>query len=120
LTVGLEMKSHLGISEARARLPELAKRLAAMPGRVEYISHRDHYRALELPGSLAGWIDGLRHSASYIVHDLTAEVVLASNDLYEIPERGDRLIAATAAHLGVPLITRDPGIAGAAAVPLIW
>jgi hypothetical protein len=41
LTVEREMKSHLGISEARARLPELAKRLAAMPGRVEYISHRD-------------------------------------------------------------------------------
>jgi PIN domain nuclease of toxin-antitoxin system len=79
-----------------------------------------HYRALELPGSLAGWIEGLRHSASYIVHDLTAEVVLKSNDLYEIPEPGDRLIAATAVHLGVPLITRDPGIAVAAAVPLIW
>ena len=29
------------ISEARARLPELARSVASTPGRVEYISHRD-------------------------------------------------------------------------------
>jgi len=79
-----------------------------------------HFRALALPRGLAGWVEGLRHSSSYIVQDLTADVVLRSHNLYDIPERGDRLIAATAMHLGVPLITRDPGIASAAAVPLIW
>jgi len=35
------MERNLGISEARARLTELAKRVAAAPGRVEYITHRD-------------------------------------------------------------------------------
>lgn len=31
----------INISEARARLPELARRVAAVPGAVEYIEHRD-------------------------------------------------------------------------------
>ncbi len=40
--------------------------------------------------------------------------------LYNIPERGDRLIAATAAALDLPLITRDPEIAQTAGVECIW
>jgi hypothetical protein len=35
------MKHTMNISEARAKLPELAKRVAATPGAVEYIEHRD-------------------------------------------------------------------------------
>lgn len=35
------MKRNLSISQARARLPELAHRIAGSPGRVEYIAHRD-------------------------------------------------------------------------------
>jgi len=35
------MERPMGISEARARLPELARRIVAAPGRVEYITHRD-------------------------------------------------------------------------------
>lgn len=39
---------------------------------------------------------------------------------FTIPERGDRLIAATAVALDVPLITRDPEIAACANVTLLW
>jgi predicted nucleic acid-binding protein len=46
--------------------------------------------------------------------------VSRSHDLFAIPERGDRLIAATAMELGVPLVTRDPQIAKAADVDVIW
>lgn len=35
------MARRTSISQARAHLPELARRVAATPGRVEYISHRD-------------------------------------------------------------------------------
>lgn len=35
------MERRPNISEARARLPELARRVAATPGAVEYIEHRD-------------------------------------------------------------------------------
>jgi predicted nucleic acid-binding protein len=48
------------------------------------------------------------------------EIVLRSQSLYSIPGRGDRLIAATAAHMDLPLITRDPEIAPAAGVELLW
>lgn len=51
--------------------------------------------------------------------DLTAAIVLRAEALYDIRERGDRLIAATAAVLDVPLITRDPEI-GRAGVEVVW
>ena len=59
-------------------------------------------------------------SGKYHEAPLTAEVVCVAQGLYEIPERGDRLIAATAAALDLPLITRDPEIAQTAGVECIW
>jgi hypothetical protein len=35
------MKKPMTISEARAKLPELAKKVSGTPGAVEYIQHRD-------------------------------------------------------------------------------
>ena len=66
------------------------------------------------------WVEALRRSGHYLVTDLTADVVVRSHALYAIPERGDRLIAATAVTLGVPLMTRDPAIAAAAVVERLW
>ena len=51
---------------------------------------------------------------------VTSDVVFEAERLYGIPERGDRLIAATAAALGYPLITSDPQIARHAGVSTIW
>lgn len=73
-----------------------------------------------LPGGLSGWMEALLSSRSFFTMDLTWEIVLRAQSLYAIPERGDRLIAATAAHLGYPLITRDPEITAAAGVEVIW
>lgn len=56
----------------------------------------------------------------FIPVDLTWEIVQRAEDLLVIPERGDRLIAATALELDYPLITRDPEIAAAAGLELIW
>jgi PIN domain nuclease of toxin-antitoxin system len=66
------------------------------------------------------WVEALRASGHYLVADLSADVVIRAHDLYAIPERGDRLIAATAAVLEVPLMTRDPVIAKAAVVERLW
>ena len=46
-------------------------------------------------------------------------MVLRAETLYRIPERTDRLIAATAAALDYPLITRDARIREAG-VNVIW
>jgi predicted nucleic acid-binding protein len=52
--------------------------------------------------------------------DLTAAIVRAAVGINRIPERGDRLIAATAVHLGCPLVTKDPAIARVRTVTTVW
>jgi PIN domain nuclease of toxin-antitoxin system len=56
----------------------------------------------------------------YQIVSLTAEIVLLAHELLEIPERGDRLIAATAAALGYPLVTRDAEITQVIGADHIW
>ena len=57
------------------------------------------------------WSSQLLASPGFVAADLTPAIVLEAEALYGIPERGDRLIAATAASLGCPLITSDSQIA---------
>jgi PIN domain nuclease of toxin-antitoxin system len=66
------------------------------------------------------WSAQLLASGGFVAADLSLNVVLEAERLYGIPERGDRLIAATAAALGYPLITVDPQIARHAGVSTIW
>jgi PIN domain nuclease of toxin-antitoxin system len=75
---------------------------------------------LKLPAGPSAWLEGITASSSFPVAELTVDVVRRAQTLYSIPERGDRLIAATAAALDLPLITRDPEIARAAGVDLVW
>jgi PIN domain nuclease of toxin-antitoxin system len=56
----------------------------------------------------------------YQVVPLTAAIVTRAHDLFAIPERGDRLIAATAAELGYPLVTRDPAIIDVIGGDHVW
>ena len=66
------------------------------------------------------WARAAFASGKYHEAQLTAEIVYTAQRLYPIPERGDRLIAATAIVLDLPLITRDPEIHRAAGVECIW
>ncbi len=75
--------------------------------------------AIKFADGAAEWLRVLTSSSGYFVADLTAEIALEAHRLYAIPERGDRLVAATAVHLGCPLITRDRAIA-AAGVDVVW
>ena len=58
--------------------------------------------------------------ARYLVVPFTAAMAVRAHDLPAIPERGDRLIAATALELGYPLVTRDPEIAAAIGADQLW
>ena len=75
--------------------------------------------ALTLPGGFEAWTRGLLRSGCFVPVDLTARIVARSHGLFAIPERGDRLMAATALEMGVPLITRDPEI-GVPGLEVIW
>jgi PIN domain nuclease of toxin-antitoxin system len=66
------------------------------------------------------WARAAFASGKYHVAELTAEIVYVAQRLYAISERGDRLIAATAVALDLPLITRDPQIVAAAGVECLW
>jgi PIN domain nuclease of toxin-antitoxin system len=70
--------------------------------------------------TFAGWMQRLLDSARFQAADLTPAIVLEAERFAGIPERGDRLIAATAAHLECPLITRDAVLARAAGLRIIW
>ena len=73
---------------------------------------------LDLP--FEEWARAAFASGKYHEAQLTAEIVYAAQRLYSIPKRGDRLIAATAIVLDLPLITRDPEIQRAAGVECVW
>ena len=75
---------------------------------------------VQLPRPFEEWPDDLLGSNVYIPADLTADVVRSAHNLFAIAERGDRLIAATAVTLDVPLITRDGEIAACAQVQRLW
>jgi PIN domain nuclease of toxin-antitoxin system len=66
------------------------------------------------------WSERLLDGRRFVAADLTAAVVREAEGLYSIPERGDRLIAATAVHLGCPLLTKDPAIARIRTVTTVW
>jgi PIN domain nuclease of toxin-antitoxin system len=61
-----------------------------------------------------------RTPSRYRVVPLTVEIVEASHALFTIPERGDRLIAATAVTLDLPLFSRDPAIRSALGELALW
>ena len=79
-----------------------------------------HRRRIDLGMTFAEWEATLFASGNYFPADLTREVVIAAERLFAIPERTDRLIAATAQWLELPLITRDGEIGASAAVEVIW
>lgn len=66
------------------------------------------------------WSGQLLESGRFVAADLTMEIVEEAESLYAIPERTDRLIAATALQLGCPLISRDPAMSRVPGLTTIW
>lgn len=76
--------------------------------------------ALSLEGEYESWVSRLAKSGRYHIVDLTLAIAIRAHELYEIPERGDRLVAATALELDCPLVTRDSAVAQAPGVDALW
>jgi PIN domain nuclease of toxin-antitoxin system len=79
-----------------------------------------HRGVVRSEAGYARWAERLLSSGRFLAADLTPAIVSEAEALYGIPERGDRLIAATAAHLGCPLITNDPVIRRVPSVATVW
>jgi PIN domain nuclease of toxin-antitoxin system len=79
-----------------------------------------HRGRIMIEGGFGDWVAALFASCGFAPIDLTTAIVLRAEQLYAIPERSDRLIAATARELDLPLITPDPEIERAAGVRTIW
>ena len=79
-----------------------------------------HLGRIDLGLPFSDWMDGVFSNPCILSQPLTHEIVRTAHNLFAIPERGDRLIAATAVALDVPLITRDPEIAACVNVTLLW
>jgi PIN domain nuclease of toxin-antitoxin system len=77
-------------------------------------------RGVRLEGGFSRWVRRLIASRGYVVADLNIDVVLEAEGLYAIPERGDRLIAATAIVQDCPLITRDPALVRIPSLTTVW
>lgn len=54
--------------------------------------------------------ENLIESDNYQFEPLSLEILKTGSEITDIPELHDRLIAATARHLGLPIITNDPDI----------
>lgn len=84
------------------------------------IGELSHRGRITLPMPYAEWSSALSRSQAYQLYDLTLDVAQHAQRLFDIPERSDRIIAATALALDCPLITRDAEIADCAAVQRLW
>jgi PIN domain nuclease of toxin-antitoxin system len=76
--------------------------------------------AIRCDGGFSRWAQRLLSSGRFLTADLTPAIVLQAEGLYAVPERGDRLIAATAWHLECPLLTKDPALARLPGLATIW
>ena len=79
-----------------------------------------HRGRVRFAHGFAAWVDTLLSSGRYHAVDLTVPIVLRAQQFFAIPERGDRLVAATAAELDCPLITCDPEIRTVAGIDVLW
>ena len=64
----------------------------------------------KIPISLDNIQNILDNSVNYIEEKLSAGIIKSAFEIKDIPELHDRLIAGTAKHLNLPLITNDPVI----------
>ncbi len=82
---------------------------------VLYLSEK---RRIDLP--LKELLARIAESENYAVVPISKEIVLAAEEIDDIPELHDRILCATARYLQVPLLTNDHIISRSKHVTAIW
>ena len=65
-------------------------------------------------------VAAVSRASNYEVVPVDADVILAAVGIDDVPELHDRIIVATARHLGVPILTGDRVIAASQHVQTLW
>ncbi len=82
---------------------------------VLYLSKRNR---IDLP--LQELVARANASPNYKIIPIGTEVVLAANDVDDVPELNDRILVATAKWLQIPILTGDRVISRSKHVETIW
>jgi PIN domain nuclease of toxin-antitoxin system len=78
------------------------------------------FDARRIPLSIHDVIATIAASENYFIYPVNAQVVVAADDIDDVPELHDRIIAGTAKHLAVPIITSDRIMALSKHISPIW
>lgn len=70
--------------------------------------------------SLSDVVSLISSNQNFHLQELSADIVSVAFQIFDIPEMHDRLIAATAQFLKIPLLTNDPVIQNSATVQTVW
>ena len=73
---------------------------------------------IDLP--LATLVTTVSQSCNYAVVPVNTDVTMAAVGIDDVPDLHDRIIVATALHLGVPILTSDQTIAASQYVQALW
>jgi PIN domain nuclease of toxin-antitoxin system len=66
------------------------------------------------------WVRDLDRSQFFLIYPLTPQVLLRAFEIPQVPDIFDRLIAATALDLDLPLVTEDQKIIDSRCVEILW
>ena len=66
------------------------------------------------------WVRDLNRSQSFLISPLTPEVLVHAFGIPQIPDIFDRLIAAAALDLDLPLVSHDQEIVDSRCVEILW
>jgi PIN domain nuclease of toxin-antitoxin system len=78
-------------------------------------------RRIEISGPFLSWLESAVAHSRIVIHPMTPEIVFESTLFPDrLSDPADRVIAATAKCLGIPLVTKDRDIRDLTGIETIW
>jgi predicted nucleic acid-binding protein len=114
------------------RHPALGRKARQILVAADQGQHRIHLSAISLmetlyiaeakriPISFADVVQRITSSSNYLIHPVDVSILLVAAQIDDIREMHDRVIAATAKHLNVPILTSDEILSRSRHITTIW